>query len=54
MKVHNKLVRDKIPEMLQAICAARGYTLEETEAMRAKKADQRGGFAEKIFLEYVE
>lgn len=102
MKVHNKLVRDKIPEIieddgktcvtyilsdeeyiqaleaklseevteyqadknleemadvlevLQAICLARGYTLDELEAMRAKKAKERGGFAEKIFLEYVE
>nr|WP_308743301.1 nucleoside triphosphate pyrophosphohydrolase [uncultured Anaerocolumna sp.] len=102
MKVHNKLVRDKIPEIikasernavihilsddeyiaaletklneeiveyqadknleemadvlevLQAICIARGYTIEELEAMRAKKANERGGFTEKIFLEYVE
>lgn len=102
MKIHNKLVRDKIPEMierdgktcvahvlskeeymlaleakldeevaeyqadknleemadvlevLQAICVARGYSLEELEAMRKKKADERGGFGEKIFLEYVE
>lgn len=102
MKVHNKLVRDKIPkiikesgrkavthilpedeylialetklneevaeyqadknleemadvlEVLQAICVTRGYSLEELEAMREKKANERGGFAEKIFLEYVE
>lgn len=102
MKVHNKLVRDKIPniieasgkicvthilsddeyiaalekklfeeveeyqadknleemvdvlEVLQAICVARGYTLEELEYLRAKKANERGSFAEKIFLEYVE
>ncbi len=102
MKVHNKLVRDKIPEIieeagkicvthilsdeeyikaletklneevaeyqsdknleemadilevLQAICVAKGYTLEELETVRAKKADERGGFADKIFLEYVE
>ncbi len=102
MKVHNKLVRDRIPEIieasgkicathilsdeehiqaletklneevaeyladknleemadilevLQAICIAKGYTLEELEAMRAKKANERGGFTEKIFLEYVE
>ena len=102
MKVHNKLVRDKIPEIikdsgktcvthilsneeyivaletklneevaeyqedknleemadilevLQAICVARGYKIEELEALRAKKATERGGFSEKIFLEYVE
>lgn len=41
-------------EVLQAICVARGYSLEELDAMRLKKADERGGFAEKIFLEYVE
>ena len=41
-------------EVLQAICIARGYSLEELEALRAKKADERGGFAAKIFLEYVE
>ena len=102
MKVYNKLVRDKIPEIieddgktcktrilsdeeyiasletklneegaeyqedknleemadvlevLQAICIARGYSLEELEELRAKKASERGGFADKIFLEYVE
>ena len=102
MKVHNKLVRDRIPEIikdsgktcvthilsneeyiaaldtklneevaeyqedknleeladilevLQAICVARGYKIEELEALRAKKATDRGGFSEMIFLEYVE
>ena len=102
MKVYNKLVRDKIPEIieedgrscktrillndeyiaaleaklneevaeyqtdknleemadvlevLQAICVARGYTLEELEELRAKKADKRGGFAKRIFLETAE
>ena len=101
MKIHNKLVRDKIPEIIEksgktcavhvlsneeyiteldkklqeeateylqdknieemadlleviyAICTARGYTLEELESVRKKKAEERGGFAHKIFLEYV-
>ena len=28
--------------------------MAELEAMRANKAEKRGGFKEKIFLEYVE
>lgn len=102
MKVHNKLVRDKIPEIiaksgkeaairvlsygdylealdtklneeiaeyqadksleemadilevLQAICIARGHSLQELESLRAQKANERGSFADRIFLEYVE
>lgn len=102
MKVHNKIVRDRIPEIiekagktcvthvlsdeeyiaaletklneevaeyqvdknleemadvlevLQAICLARGYSLDELEEMRVKKSKERGGFKEIIFLEYVE
>ena len=102
MKVHNKLVRDKIPEIieeagkkakmhllsddeyidalemklneevaeyqndkdleemadvlevLQAICIARGYTLEQLEEKRKENAAERGGFNNRIFLESVE
>ena len=43
-----------ILEVLQAICIARGYTLEELETTRAKKSKERGGFEKKIFLERVE
>lgn len=102
VKIHNKLVRDRIPkiietagklcvthiltdeeyiaeletklneevaeyqadknleemadvlEVLQAICIVRGYSLEELETTRSKKAKEHGGFRDKIFLEYVE
>lgn len=40
-------------EVLQAICIARGYSLNELEEMRAKKAEERGGFRKKILLEFV-
>ncbi len=38
-------------EVLQAICLARGYSLDELEDLRKKKANSRGGFSKKIFLE---
>lgn len=71
MKVHNKLVRDKIPEIIeeaaknleemadileviQSICIARGYTLNQLKEKRKKKAEKSRGFRDKIYLEYVE
>lgn len=37
-------------EVIRAAALARGYTLEELEAVRAKKAEKRGGFEKKILL----
>lgn len=102
MIVHNKLVRDKIPEIIDnagktplthilsddeylseldkklgeefaeyqadknieeladmlevmyAIAEARGWSVSELEAVRRDKAEKRGGFKMKIYLEYVE
>ena len=81
MKIYNKLVRDKIPGIIESsgktckthILSEAEYiealeaklneevaeyqsdqNLEELEKMRAKKALERGGFVERIFLEWVE
>ena len=40
-------------EVLRAICVARGYTIDELEEMRTKKAKERGGFENRVFLEGV-
>ena len=37
-------------ELIRAAAIARGYTLEELEAVRAEKARSRGGFEKKVFL----
>ena len=39
-----------ILEILRALAAAGGGTPEELEAVRARKAEERGGFREKILL----
>ncbi|MDR0924347.1 MAG: nucleoside triphosphate pyrophosphohydrolase [Hungatella sp.] len=41
-------------EVLYSLCSARGYTKEELEAEPEKKAKDRGGFNNRIFLEYVD
>ena len=37
-------------EVIYAATLARGYTLEKLESMRIQKAEERGGFKEKILL----
>ena len=37
-------------EVIYAAAVARGYSLEELEAVRAEKAKKRGGFEKKILL----
>ena len=41
-------------EVMMAVAEARGHCFTEVEALRQKKADERGGFRERIFLETVE
>ncbi len=43
-----------ILEVIYAIAEAKGVTIEELEAIRAKKAEERGAFKERILLEWVE
>ncbi len=40
-------------EVIHAAAIARGYSIEELEDLRAKKAEKRGGFKNKIFLKKV-
>ena len=40
-------------EVMQAVVKARGWTMEELEQLRAKKAAERGGFEKKILLKEV-
>lgn len=41
-------------EVMYAIVQARGYSIEELEQVRAEKAEKRGGFKDRIYLEKVE
>ena len=38
-----------ILEVLYAICEERGYSVEQLMQVKAKKQEERGGFAEKIY-----
>lgn len=40
-------------EVMMAVAEARGHTFAEVEALRREKAEKRGGFLERIWLESV-
>lgn len=40
-------------EVVYATAVARGYSVEELESLRKKKAAERGGFSKKILLKEV-
>lgn len=41
-------------EVVRASAIARGYTLDELEAVRSRKAQERGGFEKRIWLFQVD
>ena len=41
-------------EVVYAAAKARGYSIEELESLRHEKAEKRGSFEQRIFLESVE
>lgn len=53
---HKDLNVEELADLLEVIYAAakaRGYTLEQLEAVRAEKASKRGTFEKKILLKEV-
>ena len=40
-------------EVMMAVAQARGHSFDEVERIRREKAEKRGGFRERIFLESV-
>ena len=54
---HNDQNIEELADLLELIYAAaraRGYSVEELESVRVKKAQERGGFDKRIFLKDVE
>lgn len=48
---------EELADLLEVICAAaaaRGSSIEDVEAIRARKAEKRGGFEKRVFLIEVE
>lgn len=42
-----------IMEVVYALAVQKGYTLQQLEDIRARKAAERGGFADRVFLTLV-
>jgi len=40
-------------EVIQAVCVARGSSIDEVESLRRQKAEKRGGFEKKLLLTEV-
>ena len=40
-------------EVMRAVAAIRGSSIEEVEQIRIRKAEKRGGFEKRIFLEIM-
>ncbi|MBR5232554.1 MAG: nucleoside triphosphate pyrophosphohydrolase [Clostridia bacterium] len=43
-----------ILEVIEAICAARNYDMPQLLSIKSKKRSERGGFADRIYLESVD
>ncbi|AYF05058.1 MULTISPECIES: hypothetical protein [Bacillus] len=59
MPTHNKLIQNKIPQTIKThektpttriLAQHEGTTLEEINNIRKKKAEERGGFSDRVFL----
>ncbi|WP_276302415.1 hypothetical protein [Halorussus lipolyticus] len=59
MTEYDKLVRDEIPESIRqsdetpVTHVAEDFNADRLETLREEKADERGGFADRIVLERV-
>lgn len=43
-----------ILEVIDAICAARNYDMQQVLMLKSKKRSERGGFSDRIYLESVD
>ncbi|MDF9483736.1 MULTISPECIES: hypothetical protein [Bacillus cereus group] len=59
MPTHNNLIQNKIPQITKTngktsttriLAEHEGTTLEEINNIRKKKAEERGGFSDRVFL----